>query len=61
MAENVRLLALGDGGRRRGSEPAAGQPAWTATVAATRSQALRLIHAHNFAREVRLIAAARGG
>ncbi len=60
VAENVRLLALDDGAAAAG-EPAAGQPAWTATVAATRSQALRVIHAHNFAREVRLIAAARGG
>jgi hypothetical protein len=29
--------------------------AWTATLALTRPQALRLIEAENFAREVRLI------
>jgi Flp pilus assembly protein CpaB len=58
-AEGVELLALGESG-----DPAAGDglpgsgPAgtWTATLALTRPQALRLIHAENFARQVRLIA-----
>ena len=31
--------------------------AWVATLALTRDQALRLIHAQSFAREVRLIGA----
>ena len=35
----------------------AGAGAWVATLALTRDQALRLIHAQSFAREVRLIGA----
>jgi Flp pilus assembly protein CpaB len=58
VAQGVRLLALDGGGS---AELGAGPAAWTATVAATRSQALRLIHAHNYARELRLIAADGGG
>lgn len=59
-AEGVRLLAL----RESGAGPDAGglgpggPSAWIATVAASRSQSLQLIQAHNYAREVRLIVAA---
>jgi Flp pilus assembly protein CpaB len=56
-AEAVGLLDL-----RTGADPGAGDPltgvggeAWTATLALTRDQALRLIHAESFARSVRLI------
>jgi Flp pilus assembly protein CpaB len=53
-AERVELLALAQ------ADPGAGLPGadsetWTATLALTRSQALRLIQAENFARQVRLI------
>ena len=53
-AERVELLALGQ------SDPGDGLPgpssaAWTATLALRRPQALRLIQAENFARQVRLI------
>jgi Flp pilus assembly protein CpaB len=55
-AQRVRLLSLarsndGDGGGLTG----AAADAWEATLALTRSQALRLIQAENFARQVRLI------
>ena len=55
-AQDVRLLSLarssdGDGGGLPGT---AADP-WKATLALTRSQALRLIQAENFARQVRLI------
>jgi Flp pilus assembly protein CpaB len=57
-AEGVELLALGQSG-----DPAAGtglagpgSEPWTATLALRRPQALRLIQAENFARQVRLIA-----
>lgn len=57
-ARGVRLLDL------RESAPASGDgldsalpDSWVATLALTRGQALRLIHAQNFAREVRLVAA----
>ena len=57
-AEGVELLALGQSGDPGGGDglpgPRAG--AWTATLALTRPQALRLIQAENFARQVRLIA-----
>jgi Flp pilus assembly protein CpaB len=57
-AEGVRLLALEQAGAaEQGDIPRVGPTAWVATVAATRAQALRLIHAHNYARELRLIAA----
>ena len=36
--------------------PGSAPGAWTATLALTRPQALRLIQAENFARQVRLIA-----
>jgi Flp pilus assembly protein CpaB len=54
-ASAVGLLDLRPGGG--GTEPietAAGE-SWVATLALTRAQALRLIHAQSFAREVRLI------
>jgi Flp pilus assembly protein CpaB len=56
-AEDVRLLALSQSGDSSdaGYPPATGDQ-WTATLALTRSQALRLIQAENFARGVRLIA-----
>lgn len=53
-AEDVRILALSRSGDAGGGLPGAGQP-WTATLALTRPQALRLIQAENFARQVRLI------
>jgi Flp pilus assembly protein CpaB len=56
-AEGVRLLALSrseDGAAADYS--GAGSSAWTATLALTRSEALRLIQAENFALGVRLIA-----
>jgi len=56
-AENVRLLALsqaGDSGDTGYATPSGA--GWTATLALTRSQALRLIQAENFARGVRLMA-----
>ena len=55
-AENVRLLALtqsGDGGP--GDLSGLGSDGWTATLAVSESQALRLIEAENFARQVRLL------
>ena len=55
-AKDVRLLALaqsGDAGSNGYATPDADP--WTATLALTRSQALRLIQAENFARGVRLI------
>jgi Flp pilus assembly protein CpaB len=57
-AEAVRLLALEQGGSGR-SETAGlvGPAAWTATLALTRPQALRLIQAESFARQLRLIPA----
>jgi Flp pilus assembly protein CpaB len=58
-APGVRLLALAEGpASDQGADPLARGAQWTATVAVTRAQALRLIHAESFAREVRLIDAA---
>jgi pilus assembly protein CpaB len=55
-AEGVELLALGQSDPGAGAGlPGAGSAAWTATLALTRPQALRLIQAENFARQVRLI------
>jgi Flp pilus assembly protein CpaB len=54
-AEGVELLALREGtsgGTEPGLAPAGD---WRATLALTRSQALRLIQAENFARQVRLM------
>lgn len=57
-AAGVRLLALAEGAASdSASDPLATAGQWTATVALTRPQALRLIQAESFARAVRLIAA----
>jgi Flp pilus assembly protein CpaB len=56
-AEDVQLLAIaqsGDPGAGDGL-PGPESETWTATLALTRSQALHLIQAENFARQVRLI------
>lgn len=58
-AKSVRLLALHEGDANAGEIPSPGPGAWLATLAVSRAQALRLIHAQNFAREVRLIGTAR--
>jgi Flp pilus assembly protein CpaB len=57
-AEGVELLTLGESGYPGAGDglPGSGPGAWTATLALTRPQALRLIQAENFARQVRLIA-----
>lgn len=56
-ASGVRLLDLSQSGAGDGPDySAATSSAWTATLALTRAQALRLIQAENFARGVRLIA-----
>ncbi len=56
-ATGVRLLALSQVDGRDGSDYSAPTSnSWTATLALTRTQALRLIQAENFARGVRLIA-----
>jgi Flp pilus assembly protein CpaB len=55
-AEDVGLLALARSGDSGGGVlSGAGSGGWTATLALTRQQALRLIQAENFARQVRLI------
>jgi Flp pilus assembly protein CpaB len=56
-AEAVVLLALAQSGDSGAGDGLAGPGAetWTATLALTRPQALRLIQAENFARQVRLI------
>jgi Flp pilus assembly protein CpaB len=58
-AEDVRLLDLtaAEDGAETDPLAAPGAGAWVATLALTRDQALRLIHAQSFAREVRLIGA----
>jgi Flp pilus assembly protein CpaB len=50
-AEGVRLLSL----TRRGPSGPGPAPTWSATLALTRGQALRLIAAESFARSVRLL------
>jgi hypothetical protein len=50
-AERVPLLAL-----RRGGPGLGGGESWIASVALRRDQAIRLIRAENFAREIRLLA-----
>lgn len=55
-AEAVELLALTQrGGVGGGEDSLGGAPTWSATLALTRDQALRLIQAENFARQVRLM------
>ncbi len=56
-AEAVELLGLGTAAGEVGAEalPGPATGAWTATLALTRDQALRLIQAESFARGVRLI------
>jgi Flp pilus assembly protein CpaB len=57
-AAGVRLLALAEATAGDGADdPLATAAEWTATLALTRPQALRLIQAESFARSVRLIAA----
>jgi Flp pilus assembly protein CpaB len=59
-AEGVRLLALREAGPAEAPDLGpTGPSSWIATLAATRVQALRLIQAHNYAREIRLIGADR--
>ncbi len=53
-AEGVRLIALEPADPE---EAAVGGDSWSATLALSREQALELIEAENFAREVRLIPA----
>jgi len=52
-ARSVRLLAIAPADPA--DETAAGTDGWSATLALTRPQALDLIEAENFAREIRLI------
>jgi Flp pilus assembly protein CpaB len=55
-AAGVRLLGLArSGGEASTDNPTLGGQAWMATLALTRSQALRLIQAESYARGVRLI------
>lgn len=56
-APAVGLLELRQAGAAAGGDPLAPSPSetWTATLALSRRQALRLIHAQSFARDVRLI------
>ena len=54
-ANGVRLLALSQSGGGDGELASGATDSWQATLALTRSQALRLIQAQNFARQVRLI------
>ena len=59
-AEAVELLGLVEGGGSDEDDPLAAvgaPPAYVATVAVRRSEALRLIQAENFARQIRLIPA----
>lgn len=55
VAAGVELLALEQPSAAASAGLDAGSGAWTATLAASRAEALRLIQAHNYAREVRLI------
>jgi Flp pilus assembly protein CpaB len=54
-AEAVELLALTEGGLAGGEEGLGDSATQNATLAVTREQALRLIQAENFARQVRLM------
>ncbi len=53
-AEDIRLLALVEGAGG-GADELPGPPQWTATLALTRPEALRLIQAESFARQIRLL------
>jgi Flp pilus assembly protein CpaB len=56
-ASDVRLLALSQADAGDGTDySASSSNSWTATLALTKAQALRLIQAENFARGVRLLA-----
>lgn len=55
-AKGVKLLSLSQSDGGAGDYPPADGDQWTATLALTKTQALRLIQAENFARGVRLIA-----
>jgi Flp pilus assembly protein CpaB len=56
-AKDVKLLGLSQGGNAAADDyPPTDGDQWTATLALTKQQALRLIQAENFARGVRLIA-----
>ena len=55
VAEGVRLIGIEPAAPEDGT--AAGGDSWNATLALERRQALRLIEAENFAREIRLIPA----
>jgi Flp pilus assembly protein CpaB len=54
-AGGVKLLALVQAGAGGGDLGAPQPDSWQATLAVTKSQALRLIQAQNFARQVRLL------
>ena len=61
-AAGVHLLDLrqgGDAGSAAAVSAASGGAGWTATLALTRPQALKLIEAESFAREIRLIGSGR--
>lgn len=60
VAAGVELLDLREAGPPEDGLGTGASSAWTATVAASRDDAIRLIHAHNYAREVRLIGGAGG-
>jgi Flp pilus assembly protein CpaB len=55
-AREVRLLALSQVGDSSVNDYSSSDDQWTATLALTKPQALRLIQAESFARGVRLIA-----
>ncbi len=55
VAEGVELVGLRESGPSAGGLDGGGPTAWTATLAVGRKAAIRLIQAHNYAREVRLI------
>jgi len=60
-ASGVELLALEQGEGGGGADGLGSGGNWSATLALTRSQALRLIQAENFARQVRLMPHLGGG
>jgi Flp pilus assembly protein CpaB len=60
-AAGVELLALDNGGGAGSGAELGSGGSWSATLALTRSQALRLIQAENFARQVRLMPHLGGG